>query len=141
MKRIIFLVVASMLFLVNTTHGLVSGGGGGGGGPGGGGGTSEASGSISTGISTGLNLSIPCNPATVANGSVNAQNCSITCNGGFQLSGVSCNAISSGGGGGGGGGSSADYCPTGDLSGSSYDGKCTAPLTGSGSTSSGATVN
>lgn len=46
---------------------------------------------------------------------------------------VSAPLVPSGGGGGGGGSPSPDYCPTGDLSGNFYDGKCSVPtVTGTG---------
>ena len=69
---------------------------------------SEITGSINTtnSLSTGIQLSLPCSPVSVANGVVSPQTCAITCNSGFNLSGQSCilPIISGGGGGGGGGG-------------------------------------
>ena len=59
----------------------------------------EVSGTLSTGVSTsGLNFSLPCNPVSVSNGTVNAQTCAITCTSGYTLSGNTCIAPTSGGG-------------------------------------------
>ncbi|MDD3302142.1 MAG: S-layer homology domain-containing protein [Candidatus Gracilibacteria bacterium] len=52
-----------------------------------------------------LNSILPtCDPATVSDGSVDSSSCNITCNSGYNLSGISCIRSSSGGGGGYGGG-------------------------------------
>ena len=63
----------------------------------------EVSGSLNTGLDTGLNVVTEnCNPLAVANGTVAPYPaCTITCNPGYTPSGITC--VSSGGGGGGGG--------------------------------------
>ena len=86
MKKILF---ASMMFfaLISLVH------------------AGETTGTITTGVSTsGLEFSLPCSPASVSNGSVNAKTCAITCNSGYNLSGSSCVKPSSGWGWGGWGG-------------------------------------
>jgi hypothetical protein len=67
---------------------------------------SEVEWNISNWISDWIQFSLPCNPASVSNGSVNAQTCAITCNAWYTLSWNSCIVTSSswwGWGGGGGG--------------------------------------
>lgn len=52
---------------------------------------SETTGTIDTWLSTsGLDFSLPCNPTSVSNGSVNAKTCAITCNSGYNISWNSC---------------------------------------------------
>lgn len=78
-------------------------------------------------ISQWLEISIPCNPLTVSNGSVNSTTCEISCNAGYDKSWNSCIQQSSGGWGGGWWGStttSKDDCPNGDNSPNKYDGTC-----------------
>ena len=75
MKKILFILVANIALFTGTVF------------------ASESVGSISTGISTGLDFTLPCNPVSVLNGSVNPQTCTITCNSGYTLSGTTCNAV------------------------------------------------
>ncbi|MCK9272091.1 chitobiase/beta-hexosaminidase C-terminal domain-containing protein [Candidatus Gracilibacteria bacterium] len=92
-------------------------------------------GNVSTGS---VNFTFSCSPSTILNGTIGAYpSCTVSCNSGYNLSGGVCVATSGGGGGGGGGSISADYCPTGDLSGNFYDGICSAPTTSTGIISTG----
>ena len=52
--------------------------------------SSEVGGTISTGVDTGINFTLPCNPVSVSHGTVNAQTCAITCTSPYILSGNSC---------------------------------------------------
>lgn len=95
---------------------------------------SETTGTLDTSnVSTGLQFQLACNPASVANGTINATTCAITCNSGFTLSSQSCVAQSTGGGGGGGGGGSATSIFTTTSTG-------TVTTTATGTTSSGTTI-
>jgi len=82
MKRIIFLFVTCIILTTSSAF------------------ASESVGTVgTTDVSTGLNFTLACNPASVSNGTVNVSTCTITCDSGFQLSGQSCVAVSTGGGG------------------------------------------
>ena len=59
----------------------------------------EVNGTISNGIDQGLNVALPCSPASVSNGDVNATTCVITCNAWYDKIGTSCTLHQSGGGG------------------------------------------
>ena len=50
----------------------------------------EVGGTISNGIDQGLSVSLPCNPASVSNGSVNSTTCAITCNAWYDNAWTSC---------------------------------------------------
>ncbi len=81
---------------------------------------------LSPDISDGLEVSLPCNPTSVSNGTVNATTCAITCHSNYTLNGTTCVANQQWGGWGGGWWTPQDYCPGGDYSPSLYDGKCAA---------------
>lgn len=65
---------------------------------------SSYEGDINPDISNGLNVALPCSPASVSNGTVNSTTCAITCNSNYTLNGTTCNYNSPGGWGGGWGG-------------------------------------
>ncbi|MFA5748187.1 MAG: S-layer homology domain-containing protein [Candidatus Absconditabacterales bacterium] len=82
---------------------------------------SESLGSIngSNSLSNGIEVTLPCSPASVSNGSVNSNTCVITCNSNYTLSSNSCVAnttSNNNGGGGGGGGGGGTVTPTCSLS-------------------------
>lgn len=85
-----------------------------------------------------LEVSLPCSPASVTNGSVNATTCVITCNAWYDKSGTSCIAQSNGWWWG--GSSAKDSCPNGDYSPSHYDNTCGSAPTNTWSTTTGNTT-
>ena len=84
---------------------------------------------ISNGIDQWLTVSLPCSPASVSNGTVNATTCAITCDPNYTLSNNACTAIVTYTDRGWPPPTPADICLSGDLSPSRYDGLCTGAIT------------
>lgn len=91
---------------------------------------SEISGELNPNIEQGLEVDLACSPSSVSNGSVNQENCQITCDSGYDLDEDQCVRSRSSGGGWWWATREKDYCPNGDTSGSFYDGRCISNTTG-----------
>ncbi len=87
--------------------------------------TDEIGGTISNGIDQWLTVALPCSPASVSNGTVNATTCAITCSSNYTLSNNACVAtVSPTVGPTGWPWPTTDNCTGGDFSPSHYDNLC-----------------